>query len=374
MPEINFFPLGNADCCRIDLASGKKVLIDYAAMRDSENDEDLRIDLPTELLKDLEAADRNYYDVVAFTHLDDDHIHGASEFFHLEHARKYQDEQRIKIKELWVPAAAIIEEGVEDETFALRAEARHRLKKGRGIRVFSRPEKLKDWLDAQGISLEARRHLITDAGQLVPGFSLEAEGVEFFVHSPFASRVDGGELLDRNTDALVLQATFVVTEKKTKVILGSDIDYNALSEIVKITRAKNREDRLEWDVFKLPHHCSYLSLGPEKGEDMTEPVPEVKWLLEQKGLPGGIAVSTSWPIPDSDEDKDPPHRQAANYYQEQSAVRKGKFVVTMEHPRKAAPEPLVIVIDGTKARVLQRYGGGAASIITHRAPRAGVNG
>lgn len=256
MHKLTFFPLGNADCCRIDLANGKKLLIDYAAMRDPADEKDLRIDLSAELRKDLEAADRDYFDVVAFTHLDDDHIRGASEFFYLEHAEKYQTGQRVKIGELWVPAAAIIEEGAEDEAFVLRAEARHRLKNGRGIRVFSRPEKLKDWLRAQGISFEARRHLITDAGQLVPGFSLGTDEVEFFAHSPFASRVDSGELIDRNTDALVLHATFVVTEKRTRFFLGSDVDHIALSEIVRITRAKIRDDRLVWDVFKLAHHCS----------------------------------------------------------------------------------------------------------------------
>lgn len=98
---------------------------------------------------------------------------------------------------------------------------------------------------------------------------------------------------------------------------------------------------------------------------------EVKWLIEQGGLWGEIAVSTSWPIPDTDDDKDPPHRQAANYYREQVAARGGKFIATMEHPTKVAPEPLVIIIDGTKARVLQRYGGGAVAVVTHRAPRAG---
>ena len=87
-------------------------------------------------------------------------------FFYLEHASKYQDADRIKIRELWVPAAAIIEDGCKDEDRIIRAEARHRLRSGKGIRVFSRPDKLKDWLNDQGLTLESRAHLITDAGQL----------------------------------------------------------------------------------------------------------------------------------------------------------------------------------------------------------------
>ncbi len=88
-----------------------------------------------------------------------------------------------------------------------------------------------------------------------------------FVHSPFGSRLEDGTLVDRNTDSIVVQASFLVNGKVTKVILGSDVDHCALTEMVKVTKYHGREERLEWDVFKLPHHCSYLSLGPEKGKD-----------------------------------------------------------------------------------------------------------
>ena len=103
MHKLNFYPLGNADSCLIELESGKMLLFDYANLRDPENESDLRIDLSAELHNTLEAAKRDYLDVVAITHGDDDHIHGATQFFHLDHAEKYQGEGRIKIQELWVP-------------------------------------------------------------------------------------------------------------------------------------------------------------------------------------------------------------------------------------------------------------------------------
>ena len=56
MHKLTFFPLGNADCCRIDLEAGEKILFDYADMRCAEDDSDLRIDLPAELRQDLKAA------------------------------------------------------------------------------------------------------------------------------------------------------------------------------------------------------------------------------------------------------------------------------------------------------------------------------
>src|SRR5260370_31110814 len=200
--RVNLFPLGNADCCRIDLDSGKQILIDYAAMRDADDKNDLRIDLPGTLRKELEGRKRDYYDVVGFSHLDDDHIRGASNFFYFEHAQKYQEnvdgKARIKIRELWVPAAVITEEGCTEEDRIIRQEARYRLKKGSGIRVFSRPEALKNWLQGEGLSIEARQSLITDAGQLVPGFMAEINAVEFFVHSPFSCRTDYATYVERN--------------------------------------------------------------------------------------------------------------------------------------------------------------------------------
>lgn len=371
MHKLTFYPLGNADCCLIDLDNGQKILFDYAHMRDSSDKNDLRVDLEKTLRDDLESAERDGYDVVAFTHLDDDHIHGASEFFYLEHAKKYQTEGRIKMPMLWVPAAAIIEENCEDEAAIIQTEARYRLREGKGIRIFSRPDKLKDWLEKQGLSLKDRQHLITDAGQPIPGFTLADQGVEFFVHSPFASRLDDGTLVDRNIDALVVQATFIYGRQKTKLILSSDITHEVITAMVNVTKYHKNEARLEWHVIKLPHHCSYLSLAPERGKNKTKPVPEVKWLFEGQGQQGGIIVSTSKPIPTNDEDNQPPHRQAANYYREVAATIGGEFIVTMEHPTKSAPEPLVITIDSFGATVKKRNIGAAGIISSRPAPRAG---
>ena len=377
MPRFTIYPLGNADTALVDLANGKKLLFDYADVRDPNNEDDKRIDLPVELRKDLKAVNRKHYDVVAISHLDNDHTAKADQFFFLDSAKKYQADDRIKITQLWVPAGVITESrnNLEEGAKAIQAEARHRLRKGYGIRVFSRPELLKDWLEENGLTIESRKHLITDAGQLVPDFSLSDDGVEFFVHSPFAWRQDDDTVFDRNRDSLAMQLTFQVDSVKTKVLLGSDLDHIALTDIVEVTKAHNREERLEWDVCKLMHHCSYLSLGPDRGVDKTEPVPALAWLFEDQGQRGCTIVSTSKPIPKkgTTEDKDvqPPHRQAANYYKEVVNDKDGLFVVTMEHPDVDDPKPVVIEIDNRKATVKMRQAVGAAAVTSVSAPRAG---
>lgn len=377
MPRMTFYPLGNADTLLIDLLNGKKLLFDYADVRNRDDEDDKRIDLAAELRKNLVAANRKHVDLLAISHLDNDHTARINEFFHLDHAKKYQGDDRFKIADLWVPAAVITESrnGLEEGAKAIQAEARHRLKKGYGIQVFSRPDSLKEWLEANGLTLEDRAHLITDAGRLARGFSLATDGVEFFIHSPFGWRQDESTVIDRNRDSLAMQATFLVDQVVTKAFLGSDLDYAALTDMVTITKTHKNEHRLEWDVCKLMHHCSYLTLGPERGEDVTEPVEEVAWLFEQQSQRGCIIVSTSKPIPKKgtpeDDDPQPPHRQAANYYRGVVKEKDGLFMVTMEHPTVSEPKPLVIEIDNRKATVKLQQMVGAAAIITSRAPRAG---
>jgi hypothetical protein len=383
MHSITFFNLGNADSTRVILDCGRRILFDYANMRDANDDDDLRCDLPNELRDDL--GKRDYFDVVAFSHLDRDHYAGATDFFYFEHIAKYQGDvdgkKRIKMKILWVPAAVITEQLARDadiEAKAIQSEARERFKAGEGIRVFSCPGRLKEWCENNGVDMDARSSLITDAGTLAPEFTLDDDGVEFFVHSPFAVRQDGNTLEDRNCDCLVMQATFKSGETLTKLMLSADVTHDVISDIVAVTESKGNDVRLEWDVFKLPHHCSYKSLSDDKGRDKTKPVPKVKRLFEHYGQERGIVVSTSDTIPEKGDDRDtleganPPHRQAANYYREDVIPSKdGEFKVTMEHPSSSKPSPLVITVGERKATVKKASVAATAAAVSVRAPRAG---
>lgn len=368
MHVVRFFPIGNGDSCFIELENGRTILFDYADLRDPNDDDDLRCDL----LKELKAClgDRKEIDVVAFTHFDRDHCHRAKDVFYLEHAEKYQSDDRIKIKTLWVPANAVLEKGVKGQARTLRAEARHRFINGEGVRVFSRPESLDDFLTERGIDPAQRRNRISDAGTICPEFHIDQDGVEFFVHSPFAERTDDGVLV-RNDDAIFMQATFRVDGQDTKLILSADLAAQSIDDIVRITRHYKNDARLEWDVNNVPHHSSYLSLSikEEKGKDETVPSDRLKWLYEEQGRSFSILVSTSDPIP-SEDTTQPPHRQAANYYRSVAKKHAGQYVVTMEHPTQVAPKPLVINI-GTDGASVKKLTGGQNTVVAAAAPRAG---
>lgn len=372
MHKTTFFNVNNGNCFLIELENSQLILFDFANPGNSKSS-NLTIDTVAEIKAILKRKGRNYLDVVAFTHLDSDHIGKASEHFYFDHVTKYQSDERIKINSLWVPAGAILESDAVDEASIVRREACYRLKQGKGIRVFSRPQKLEQWLNNQkpSIALDERKHLICDAGKPVPGFDKAVNGVEFFVHSPFAHRQDDNELIDRNTNCIVVQATFLCRNKETKALLMGDMTWEGLDALIGITRFHENEQFLEWDVYALPHHCSYLSLNSEKGVSITKPTENIKWLLEVQSQHKAIIVSSSKIIPTIDTTQ-PPHRQAANYYRSCAQKADGKFLVTMEQPSPKEPKPLVIRIDEFGATVEKRINSYAApAIATKSTPRAG---
>ena len=372
MSQNTFHPLGNADCARIDLDNGKKLLIDYA---NTHCDGDKYVDLPTLLREDLRAARRNNFDVVVFSHMDRDHVDRAEEFFYFNHSSQYQSEERVKIDQMWVPAAVITESrnGLCSSAYVVQAEARHRLLAGEGILIFSQPGCIDDWLWRHNIDPATRSHLIVDAGTLVPGFTLYQDNVEFFVHSPFASHLDGRGSVVRNDDAIAFMAHFEYDQRPTRVFFTADIAHEVIGDIVRISEYKNNSERLKWDLMKLPHHTSYKSIGTDKGTVKTNPTTEIERLYADYGQNQGYIVSTSDPIPTYDTTQ-PPHRQAANYYRDKASAKYGQYMVTLEYPSISTPRPMVFEIDRFGITLLKSINSGSGVATSSTAPRAGKCG
>jgi hypothetical protein len=380
--KIVFYPVGNGDTCQVILAGGRRILFDFCHLRAAEDDADPRIDLKKQLKEELDAANRDDLDVVAFTHADTDHISGSTEFFDLRHAAKYQGEGRIKINELWVPAALLIDEVKRDQLsneFAiLRREARHRVLEGKGIKVFSKPKRLMDeWLRQalkdRGEPETARDYLFVDAGTLVDGFSLAADGAEFFCHSPFIKHCDEGDDL-RNEAALIFNVRLRADGTDYDFLQIGDSTWEVLEDIVSITKAHKNEDRLKWNLLNIPHHCSYLALSDQKGDKETEPKPLVKELLLH-GKKDAYLVSSSDPIPDSKdmyEADQPPHIQAKNAYETyRKKVQGRRVVVTMEEPNASKPEPLTFEVTVGGVTWIKAISG-APAVLASKPPRAGL--
>jgi hypothetical protein len=379
--KVLFYPVGNGDTSQVILNNGRRILFDFCHRQKAEQDDTPEIDLKKRLKAELDADKCDHFDVVGFTHADVDHIQGSTEFFELQHALKYQGDGRIKIRELWVPAAMLLEEASNDqqsdEFVIWRQEARHRLLEGKDILVFSKPKLLMDWLvpelKERGESATARDHLFIDAGKLVPGFTLATDNAEIFCHSPFIKHCDDGDMI-RNSAALVFNVRLRADGSYFDYLEVGDAKWEDLEDIVRTTRAHKNDDRLAWDIFNIPHHCSYLALSDEKSASETTPKPLVKDLLLM-GKKDSYIVSCSKPVPDIRESYNqtqPPHIQARKCYERyKDEVGGRKFLVTMEEPNAAKPEPLVFEITGSGMSWKRSAIVGAAAIITSRPSRAG---
>ncbi len=379
--KVIFYPVGNGDTTQIILSGGRRILFDFCHRSNAEEPDTPEINLKARLKTELAEANQDYFDVVAFTHADLDHIQGSTDFFELQHAKKYHGDGRIKIRELWVPAAMLLEEADNDhqmeEFVLLRQEARHRLLEGKDILVFSQPQALMDWLipllEARGEAADARDHLFIDAGTIVPGFTLTTDKVEFFCHSPFIKHCDEGDII-RNSAALVFNVRFQADGQYYDYLEIGDAAWEDLEEIVKITRYHKNEDRLAWDLYNIPHHCSYKALSDEKGDKETEPKPLVKDIL-LLGKQDSYIVSCSKPVPDSKdmyEQTQPPHIQARNTYERYlNEVGGRKFLVTMEEPNGTKPEPITFEITTGGVSWIRTGAIGAPAIILSSPPRAG---
>jgi hypothetical protein len=381
--QVIFYPVGNGDTTQIILDNGKRVLFDFRHKQCAEEESTPEIDLKAALKKDLADAGKESFDVVAFTHADNDHIEGSTDFFWLEHAKVYHGDGRIKIDQLWVPAAMLLEEATQEqqseEFVLLRQEARHRLLEGKGILVFSQPEALMEWLEpkleARGEALTARDHLFVDAGTVVPGFTLQEDNVEFFCHSPFVEHCDDGDII-RNSAALVFNVRLQADGRTYDYLEVGDADYCDLERIVDITKYHGNEDRLGWDLFNIPHHCSYKALGAEKGEKDTVPCEKVAELL-MMGKKDSYIVACCKPVPDikeSYEQVQPPHIQARRTYASYLEKVGGRsFLVTMEEPNANKPKPIVFEVAAagvTWTKAASSFG--SAAIVASRPARAGA--
>lgn len=374
MQVVRYYPVGNGASSQIILENGKRLLFDFRQVEDGTCEDHKVIDLVTTLRQELDEAGRRDrdFDVVGFTHGDDDHVAGAADNFHLDHAAKYQTRGRFKIKELWVPAAFILEDDPNESHRPLREEARYRLRKGYGIKVFSRPDRLSDWLTKQGINPDDRKQFIVDAGTVVPGFNLYADGVEFFVHSPFMEHVDDKEEVPRNEAALILHATFMIAGRESRMWIIGDTTWEVLTDIVKITRGHNRLERLKWDLYSIPHHCSHHALSPERGDTITTPEPEVQYLMDQ-GQTAALLVSSSIPIGTDPDRKLPPHLQAFRSYEKTADDKSGAVFVTGDSKDAYGdPVPLEIQITNTGCQYKAAIVRTAAAVVSSApARRAG---
>ena len=135
-----------------------------------------------------------------------------------------------------------------------------------------------------------------------------------------------------------------------------------------ITRAHKNDHRLAWDILKIPHHCSYLSMAeerattrpnrPRSSNGCSSRVPSVRYGVEQLA------------VPSTTEDQ-PPHVEGYSRYKDTARQLDASLVVTMENPSKDSPKRTVITIDGNGPTLKRDFIPAAIAITSTRSPRVG---
>ena len=107
--------------------------------------------------------------------------------------------------------------------------------------------------------------------------------LEFFVHSPFKdSLVEGRAEADKNATSIVMQARFKYTSTATQpsalYLFGGDADHYIWKEIQEQCTAHDNDDKLNFDIFMAPHHCSwtYFNNVPYMNGETDKPVESSK--------------------------------------------------------------------------------------------------
>ena len=304
-----------------------------------------------------------------------DHYGGFSNFFWLDHAQIYQGSDRRKFTELWVPDSMIWETGITGEGRILRDEARYRLiDKRSDIKIFGESDSLKEFIENSGkAKYEDVKHLIFRPGDVINDFN----GFELFIHSPHSWKTEEDE--NKNNKCIVVQADFRIdNESVAKAIFGSDAEADAWSSIYSSSENNGNLDRMEFDVFKISHHCSHSALNKdEKGDLITDPIENVKKMFEDQGQEKCKLIASCKKIPSKNKRNEPgpPHYQGAEYYRKLAGDKNGQFEVTMEQPMGANNRnPVIVEITKFGPRLILASAGaslGAGKVTSKKTERFG---
>jgi hypothetical protein len=350
-----FWPVGTADSSTIVVGEQTVIQVDLhdlAKADDDGTDEVPVVDLLAEALPKGPDG-RPYLAVFVLTHADKDHCAGFAELL-----------DRVTIGELWATPRLWREyadtgapELCEDAQ-AFQDESVRRVEATKDAVDSGREPGSGDRILVVGYDTDHDKHAyseLPDRFLATPGDSITwldganyAGRFEAFIHAPF--KADCAEA--RNETSLSMQVTLTEAGgQEGKLLLFGDLAHDTIMKIFSYSEDNDRAWALEWDLLLAPHHCSKKVMYTRvDGTDVLQ--DDVLDAFGRHARDGAVIVSSSKPIPSTDEDgKNPPHRMAADRYRE--IVEAGGFVCTMEWPSADGPSPVMFGVDADGARLLR---------------------
>jgi hypothetical protein len=359
-----FWPVGTGDTTTVVIDTDTVVQIDLRHVESAEDDKDPRVAIIDELVALLpEGADgRPYLAAFGATHLDLDHVKGFAELL-----------ERVTVGDLWFTPRVLWAQDQDelcDDAKALVKEAKRRIEKmkkegdvgsGDRIRIIGYSDDLAQHKD---IYKDLPEQSVT-----VPGAEFHSiDGVDHsdvfraFVHAPFKEDAEA----DRNDTSFALQITLTDGDQSVRALLLGDLSYPGVKRIY----GRSEADDLAWDLFLAPHHCSKsVMYGKDDGETEDTLKRQILDDLEGSAVAGAYIIVSADEIPAIDQaGANPPHRIAANHYEE--VVDAGHFLVTDEH----APDPLVFELDTAGYVLLDASDAGDGEVSTVAKAAAAASG
>jgi beta-lactamase superfamily II metal-dependent hydrolase len=334
-----FWPVGCGDSTTVCVDAKTVIQVDLHHLAMADEDGDPHIPIVDRLIKLLpKRNNRPYLSVFCLTHPDKDHCLGFKSL-----------RENVDIGEIWFTPRIFFEHKGDlcDDAQDFVKEAKRRVKKsielkgttksGDHVRIIGYSDLLKD--DEYKGFPEDR---LTRPGNSITEFDGEDHSDIFdaFVHAPFK---DDDVARERNETSVGLRIELKEGEHTGQALLLGDLSYPSVRRVFDETEAHGNDEKLKWDVFLAPHHCSKsVMYWKSEGEDDATLKPDILDDIEKAAEVTGYIIASCDPIPDSNNDGDnPPHAKAKQRYEE---IAPNGFICTGEHPNEDQPQPIVFVL------------------------------
>lgn len=373
---IKYYPVGNADCTLIKLDNGKTIIVDCQILADltDGHGKQMMFDVKADLLKELhkDATGRPYVDLFISTHPHDDHCKGFAEnFYHGDVADYDKDKNKneIIIEELWITPRGLnnnLSAPAED----IRKEAKRRRKlydddanfcgsKGNYLRIIGY-DKDKEF---------DRRYCYVPGKLVTTVHGASLSWLEIFIHAPFKEDVETSKKYDnKNATSVIVQFGFKIdgyTGYKSRVLMGGDAEHEIWQHILD---NNTDEEKLKWNIFLAPHHCSWSFFNDSDNKKEIKPSAE-DILNKQIGNSANIIASSN---EIKNDNNNPPCFEAKQQYIKKLKYGSSRFLNTATHSKVGnIPQPIVFKIDEYGKTLKENATVAGATSISNPAPRAG---
>lgn len=352
---LKFYPVGNGDTTFLRLNNKSTILID-CKIRNGEEDAsgNTIYDVKNDLLDNLEKRDSNpFLDLFILTHPDEDHCLGYEKNFYTgspdNYSQSNRDNDEIMVDELWVTSSVFNDDDNSDAK-ALKKEAERRRKLYQDDD--SNKNKVGNKLRIIGYDGDERFESVPNS---IPGEILTLQDIngsneeilEIFIHAPFKkSLIDSQAVKDKNSTSIVLQIRLKEEASQEDwdcfILTGGDADHYRWDQVLQKSKDHENEDRLEWNIFQSPHHCSWSFFNdvPYENDENKEPKESSLEILDYQLETAYIVASSKKVL---SEKPNPPHQAAKDEYLGKLGSEES-FLNTGVYPEENEPKPIIFEI------------------------------